>query len=101
LPARQLAPLYSQERESDPIVHLKVFSPYTNWTWTVTEGSPEDDDFIFFGYVIGFEEEWGNFSLSELQDARRGDLPLVERDFYFKSGPFSKVIARFRKERGG
>jgi len=89
-----LPALYSQERESDPIVHLKFFSPYSNWTWFVTEGSPEDNDFIFFGYVIGFEEEWGNFSLSELQSARHGSLPLVERDLYFKSGPFSKVIAR-------
>jgi hypothetical protein len=50
--------------------------------------------------VIGFEEGVGNFALSELEGARRGDLPLIERDLYFKPGPFSEVIARFRGERG-
>src|SRR3954465_13066201 len=95
-----LPALYSQEQHLAPTVHLKFFSPYSNWTWFVTEGSPEDEEFIFFGYVIGFEGEWGNFSLSELESARRGNLPLVERDLYFRPGPFSEVIARFRAERG-
>ena len=95
-----LPPLYSQETNSDPIVHIKYFSPYANWTWFVTEGSPEGDDFILFGSVVGFDVEWGNFALSELEGARRGDLPLVERDLYFTPGPFSQVLATFRRERG-
>jgi hypothetical protein len=96
----KLPRLYSQEHNRDPTVHLKFFSPYSNWTWFATEGEQQEDDFIFFGYVIGFEEEWGYFSLSELESARRGDLPLVERDLYFTPGPFSEVIARYRRERG-
>jgi hypothetical protein len=47
-------------------VHLKFFTPDSDWTWFVTEGQPQDDDFIFFGFVCGFEEEWGYFMLSEL-----------------------------------
>ena len=37
----------------------------------VTEGSEEEDgDWLLFGYVIGLEEEWGYFSLSEIGDIR-------------------------------
>ena len=34
LPAR-----YSQEHNQDPTVHSKFFTPDSNWTWLVTEGS--------------------------------------------------------------
>lgn len=95
-----LPALYSQEENENPTVHLKFFSPYSNWTWFATEGSPEEGDFIFFGYVIGFEEEWGYFTLSEFQYAQFGCMPSVERDPHFIPGPFSEVIARFRNERG-
>ena len=66
-----------------------------------TENYTEDGDFRFFGYVIGLEEEWGYFVLSELESAR-GPLGLpIERGLYFKPGPFSEVIKRYRAERGG
>ncbi len=98
---RRLPSLYSQEKIEDPIVHLKFFTPDSNWTWFATEGSEEEDDFRFFGYVIGFEEEWGYFVLSELKSAR-GPLGLpIERDLYFTPGPFSGVIKQYRAERGG
>ena len=96
----RLPRLYSQEHNRDPTVHLKFFSPYSSWTWFATEGESQSDDFMFFGYVIGFEEEWGYFSLSELESARAGDMPLIERDLYFTPGPFSDIIARYRRERG-
>jgi hypothetical protein len=63
----QLPPLYSQEKNEDPTVHCKFFCPWSNWTWFATEGAQEDEEFLFFGYVIGFEEEWGYFALSELE----------------------------------
>src|SRR5258708_750430 len=90
----KLPPLYSQENIPDPVVHVKFFTPDSNWTWYATEGSPEDDDFIFFGYVIGLEKEWGNFALSDLHAARgpRG-LP-IERDLYFRPGPFSRIMEK-------
>jgi hypothetical protein len=88
----RLPPLYSQENSSDPILHVKFFTPDSNWTWYATEGAQSGDDFIFFGYVIGFEKEWGYFSLSELA-AARGPMNLpIERDLYFQSAPFSQVI---------
>ena len=65
----QLPARYSQEKVTDPIVYVKFFSPHSSWTQFATEGSPNGDDFRFFDYVIGFEEEWGYFSLNEGQRA--------------------------------
>jgi len=92
-----LPPLYSQENTRDPTAYVKLFTPDSNWTWYASEGSEEEGDFIFFGYVFGFEEEWGYFSLSELQAARgpRG-LP-VERDLYFNPIPISEVMRLHHK----
>jgi hypothetical protein len=86
-----LPPLYSQERNKDPTVHIKFFTPDSNWTWYVTEGSEEEGEFIFFGYVVGMAEEWGYFALSDLASAR-GLLGLgIERDLNFTPTAFSKI----------
>ena len=78
-----LPALYSQEKEKDPTVHVKFFCPWNQWTWFATEGQEQDRDFIFFGYVIGHEREWGYFSLNELQSVT-GPMGLkIERDIYF------------------
>lgn len=96
----QLPPLYAQQSTTNPTIYAKFFSPYINWTWFVAEGAAEEGDFIFFGYVIGFEEEWGYFSLNELQSERGPlDVPIVERDLHFTPGPLEDVIAKFRRER--
>jgi hypothetical protein len=88
-----LPPLYSQEGEADLIARVKFVTPgAVGWTWYATEGSAEGDDFIFFGYVIGVEAEWGTFSLSELESVR-GTLGLpVERDLHFTPKPMSAFI---------
>ena len=95
-----LPPLYSQEKIEDPIVHCKFFTPWSNWTWFATEGEPDDEDFRFFGYVCGFEEEWGYFVLSELESVRGPGGLTIERDLYFTPGPFTEIIRRYRRERG-
>ena len=89
---QNLPALYGQEHVEDPIVHAKFFTPDSSWTWYVTEGSPDDDDFRFFGYVCGLANEWGYFMLSELESVR-GPMGLpIERDLYFKPGPFSRAV---------
>jgi hypothetical protein len=95
----ELPKLYSQESNKEPTVHAKFFFPAGRWTWFVTEGEPDGDDFRFFGFVIGDFEEWGYFSLNELQSLNIHGLT-VERDLYFKTGTMDEVLARFRKERG-
>ncbi len=78
-------------------VHVKFFFPAADWTWFVLEGKQETDDYVFFGFVIGFEEEWGYFTLNELQNINI-QLLTVEKDLHFQPGKFRDVIAQFRKE---
>lgn len=97
----EIPALYSQEKikPKEQIVYVKFFFPAGNWTWFVTEGKQHHGDFIFFGYVIGFAEEWGYFTLSELEGINIKGLT-VERDLYFKPGKFGDVMAQFRRGRG-
>lgn len=100
-----LPALYAQENEKDPIVVCKFFDPTGSWTWYGIEGEETDNsDFLFFGYVIGFEAELGYFTLSQLVSAKRGvkgirALP-IERDLYFKPCKLSKVKEQHNREHG-
>ena|SRR5258707_27283 len=87
----RLPQLYAQENAADPMIHAKFFTPWTNWTWFVTEGSQEEDDFIFFGFVIGLEREWGYFSLHELESVRGPGGLRIERDVYFRTKHKSEI----------
>jgi hypothetical protein len=84
--------LYEQQGVDDPIVHAKFFFPGGSWTWFVTEGQPEGDDFTFFGYVIGFEAEWGYFTLRELEELKVNGT-VIERDSYFEPGKLSTFLS--------
>ncbi len=96
---KQLPKLYEQEGIDDPKVFIKFFFPAGNWTWFVTEGAQKDDDFLFFGFVIGFVGEWGYFSLRELEEVFVHCLT-VERDLYFKPNTFSICLKKWKAERG-
>lgn len=92
---KKLPPLYATE--STPIEEknfvCKFFAPWSFWTWYVIEGEKEEDgDWCFFGYVEGFEKEYGYFCLSELESVN-GPLGLrIERDINFSNVPCSKVV---------
>ena len=94
---KTLPPLYSQESCPTTIVHVKLFTPDSSFTWFVTEGAEQEDgDWLLFGFVIGLEEEWGYSLLSELASVR-GPLGLaVERDLWFHPGPIDEVLRRTR-----
>jgi hypothetical protein len=96
----EIPPLYATENitAQDKEVVAKFFFPAGEWTWFVIEGNEEEDDFIFFGYVVGFYPEWGYFTLNELESIEVEGLS-VERDLHFQSGSFRDVIDRFWKER--
>jgi len=91
---QRLPKLYTTENDDDPVVQVKWFSPWMNWTWYVTEFDTED---TCFGLVEGHATEWGYFSLKELQAARGpGGVCLVERDLYFSPTRISMVETRRR-----
>ena len=82
-----------QEDVKDPLVIAKFFNPAGAGTWYATEYDAEER--IFFGYVSIFgdwNDEWGSFSLDELE-SYRGKLGLgVERDRYFDEKKISEVV---------
>ena len=82
--------LYEQDGlGDDAIVHVKYFTPDGDWTWFGTEYDP--DTRTFFGLVDGVEQEYGYFSLDELESGR-GSLGLpIERDMWFTPTKLSEV----------
>jgi hypothetical protein len=90
---RRFAKVGSQENIKDPLIIAKFFNPAGAGTWYATEYDPEAR--TFFGYVSIFgdwNDEWGSFSLDELE-AYKGRFGLgIERDLYFSEQPASQVI---------
>ena len=81
--------LYSMEEVTDPLCHIKLFTPDANWTWYIIE--IDDANELCFGYVVGMEQELGYFTVSELEAARGGlNLP-IERDLSFTPVALSQV----------
>ena len=72
------------------IAPAKLFSPYSNWMWYITEMDPENGQ--CFGLVDGFERELGYFDLSELAETTVfGGVPAVERDLYWESKTLGEI----------
>jgi hypothetical protein len=82
--------LYETDESTDPICHIKLFTPDSCFSWYVIELSKSDLN-TCFGYVIGLESELGYFSIEELE-LIHGPLGLsVERDLSFKPTALSKL----------
>ena len=85
--------LYANENvedNDDVFARAKLFSPYGNLTWYVTEWDPETG--TCFGLVEGFETELGYFSLDELAEATVfGGVPAVERDLYWEPKTLGEI----------
>lgn len=87
--ARKLPALYSQDgKGEEAIAQVKFFDPCGSWTWYATEFDPKSR--IFFGIVSGFEREFGNFSLDELESLRRPNGLGIERDLHWTPRPLSE-----------
>jgi hypothetical protein len=80
----RFAKLGRQEDSIDPIVVAKFFNPTGAGTWYATEYDPESKEFFGFVSIFGdWNDEWGSFSLAELENYQ-GKFGLgIERDLYF------------------
>ncbi len=90
---KRFAQVGSQENVSDPVIIAKFFNPTGAGTWYATEYDPKDR--IFFGYVSIFgddNDEWGSFSLTELESVRVAFGLGIERDLYWTEKKASEVI---------
>ena len=87
--ARKLPPLYSQEVQGEnALAVLKLFTPWTNWTWYASEYDPEQR--LCFGVVVGLEREYGYFSIEELEKIKGPGGLTIERDLYWKPKPLKE-----------
>ncbi len=95
---KRLPALYSTENvaAADKIAVAKFFTPFGRAAWYAVEGEEQaNGDFLFFGYMQGADaqfDEWGYFSLRELEGIRVLGLG-VERDKYFAPAPMGALIA--------
>jgi hypothetical protein len=95
IPALYSGEQLTEEEQGNRNVHVKFFTPWTNWTWYVLEGQEQDGDFLFFGYVEGFENEFGYFSLRELESAKGPFGLSIERDLYWTPRPIREIAKDF------
>ena len=96
----KLPPLGGQDgKGGKAVVWARFFTPDAGWTWHVTEGQEEGNDFMFFGLVEGQEKELGYFSLSELQGVR-GPMGLpIERDLHWTPKTLAEIAPEMFAER--
>lgn len=74
--------------EDDPVAQVKLFMPYTAWTWYITEYDRSNR--MCFGLVVGDERELGYFSLEQLEEIRGLCGVRVKRDSSFQPQPVSE-----------
>jgi len=88
---KQLPSIDKDRDAKEHFVHVKLFTPDSNWTWYVSAYDPGDD--IAYGLVKGAELEYGYFSMQELRELR-GPKPTrlyLERDTSFSKMPLQDV----------
>jgi len=82
--------LYEQEKDSNPIVYAKYFTPWAGWTWYVTEYDQETQN--CFGLVVGNYTEWGYFNLEDLNEVHGPFRLNVERDIHFTPARIKTLV---------
>ena len=90
---RRFDEIGSQAENHDPVIVAKFFNPIGRGTWYATEYDPKNK--TFFGYVSIFGDEcdeWGSFSLWELESYRSPFGTGIERDLYWTEQKSSSVI---------
>ena len=80
-----------KQETPDPIIIAKFFNPCGAETWYISEYNGETK--TCYAYVTGMgENEWGYFSITELESLRCSPLGLpIERDLYFDEVQFSAL----------
>lgn len=88
----------NQSETINPLFIAKFFDPCGSATWYASEYDPKTK--ICYGYVTGlFEDEWGTFSLEELESIKRPFGLTIERDIYFNEITFHKQFPKISLQR--
>lgn len=87
---KRFAEIGNQSENENPRVIAKFFDPVGSATWYATNYNT--DTKICYGYVTGLAyDEWGTFSIDELERIKRPFGLGIERDVYFKEIPFNEL----------
>lgn len=77
----------NQSEARNPLIVAKFFDPVGSATWYATEYNPNTR--ICYGYVTGLAyDEWGTFSIDELESIQRPFGLTIERDIHFDEKMF-------------
>jgi len=90
---RRFSQIGSQKEVEDPVIIARFFTPFGSARWYATEYDPVNK--MFFGYVSifgGWDDEWGYFSLKELESGKRTFGTVIERDLYWTEQKIRSVI---------
>jgi hypothetical protein len=90
----------SQDGVDNPIVVAKYFNPTGGQSWYATEYNPVSKCFFGYASLFGdYNDEWGYFTLAELQEYR-GNMGLgIERDLHCGEKPIAQFnISSLLKE---
>jgi hypothetical protein len=80
------------EDEQDPIVWVKLSSEALGTTWYIIAAQWLDTDAIFYGYVVGWDEELTYFNRSDLELLEAQEGAIIEYDSMFTQRRLSEVI---------
>lgn len=85
----------STENDKDPMVRVKLFTPWSGWTWLITEYDPADK--LAFGFAYNAADpdgaELGYISIDELESIKGPFGLRIERDIHFDPKPLSQAKA--------
>jgi hypothetical protein len=85
--------------QEDPMVWLKLTCEQAGWTWYIIEMQPLQQDAIFYGYRVGWDEELTHFNQSDLElSSAQWGFPIVQ-DEGFVPCRLSEVQTAERGER--
>ena len=94
---KKIPAIYSTEDTplNDKIAVAKFFNPCGAGTWYVIEGQVEDDgDFLCFGLIDLHEQEFGYFSVRELESVRLPFDITIERDRHFAPKAIRDILEK-------
>jgi hypothetical protein len=80
-----------QSESKNPLIVVKLFDPAGSATWYATEYDAERK--VAFGFVTGLHmDQWGSFSIKELEAIERPFGLTIERDIYFEEQRYFDVF---------
>lgn len=84
-----------QSESENPIFVAKFFDPCGSGTWYASDYNSETN--ICYGYVTGLAyDEWGTFSIDELESIKRPFGISIERDIHFNEISYDQLIGKNR-----